>query len=64
VPPIVYLTKLRMSKARYLLTRSDLPISEIAGAVGMELGYFSRMFKQMVGYAPSTFRKSIRDSEE
>jgi AraC-like DNA-binding protein len=64
VPPIVYLTRMRIDRARDLLVTTRLPIAEVAGSVGMELGYFSRMFKQLSGYSPTAFRKTMCDPSD
>jgi AraC family transcriptional regulator of arabinose operon len=55
--PIQYMNRLRMEKARQLLTLSRLSVSEIAGRVGMDLSYFSRMFKEHTGLTPSDYRE-------
>jgi AraC family transcriptional regulator, arabinose operon regulatory protein len=58
VSPKDYVTGLRMSRARRLLTeRSELRVSEIAREVGYEdANYFSRLFKQREGMGPERFR--------
>lgn len=56
--PIDYLTHLRMDRAKELIILSDYKLKDIAESVGYhdEL-YFSRMFKKVVGIAPSTYAK-------
>ncbi|MGM9929479.1 MAG: helix-turn-helix domain-containing protein [Bacillus sp. (in: firmicutes)] len=57
--PIRYLTKYRISKAKELLTASELTISEISEAVGYQDSfYFSRVFKNLTKVSPSQFRKA------
>ena len=59
VSPYKYLLNIRISKASYLLTQTDISISEIAQSVGYEdQFYFSRLFKKHTGKSPRQFRKS------
>ncbi len=59
LPPRDYITRCRMERARTLLAESSMNISEIAYAVGYhDVYFFSRHFKQVVGQAPRTYRKS------
>lgn len=52
-----YQQKIRMHEAKYLLKNESLPIEEIAWMVGYEdSSYFTRVFKQAIGYSPSQFR--------
>jgi AraC-like DNA-binding protein len=52
----------RMKKAKALLRDSNLPISEIALAVGYRrLSNFSDAFKMTFGYSPKTARQSSND---
>lgn len=59
--PIHYLIRVRMEKAKELLTGNpDLPISEVAGMVGYEDVYhFSKLFKKAYGTAPSKMRGGV-----
>lgn len=59
MPPIDYLTRWRLMKARSLLAHSELDMNEIA----IRCGYasapsFSRRFKQAFGIGPGSFRRS------
>ncbi|WP_240420422.1 helix-turn-helix domain-containing protein [Paenibacillus periandrae] len=56
--PIVYINKKRLDKARRLLTTTEHTISAIADEIGMELYYFSRIFKKQTGMSPSEYRKA------
>ncbi|WP_244988955.1 AraC family transcriptional regulator [Robertmurraya siralis] len=57
--PIQYLTRYRISKAKELLTISELTVSEISEAVGYQDNfYFSRVFKSLTGTSPSQYRKT------
>ncbi|WP_392897273.1 helix-turn-helix domain-containing protein [Streptomyces sp. LN699] len=52
-----YLLGIRLSRAKELLARTDLPVAGIARRVGYEdPAYFSRLFSRRVGMAPVRFR--------
>lgn len=52
-----YLQELRLRKAITLLQETDLPVSDVAIAVGFkDIPHFSRYFKQKIGHTPSYFR--------
>ncbi|MFJ3840927.1 helix-turn-helix domain-containing protein [Streptomyces sp. NPDC090054] len=58
-----YLLGIRLSRAKELLARTDLPVAGIARRVGYEdPAYFSRLFSRRVGMAPVRFRaqQSVR----
>ncbi|MEU8436735.1 AraC family transcriptional regulator [Streptomyces sp. NPDC029216] len=58
-----YLLGIRLSRAKELLARTDLPVAGIARRVGYEdPAYFSRLFSRRVGVAPVRFRaqQSVR----
>jgi len=51
----------RIGKAKRLLKETDLPVIDIAAAVGLEdQSYFSRFFRQATGQTPSSFRKMMQ----
>lgn len=53
-----YTNNLRITKAKELLCFTNDSISEIAAEVGIEdVYYFSRLFKKLVGMAPSEYRR-------
>ncbi|MDR6882031.1 AraC family transcriptional regulator [Bacillus sp. 3255] len=54
--PIQYMNHLRSEKAKDLLMTTELNVSQIADALGMELSYFSRMFREQTGFKPTAFR--------
>lgn len=57
MPPIQYLTNVRIDKAKELLLNSSLSISEIGAIVGYNNPlYFSRMFKKVTGVSPTFYR--------
>lgn len=58
VSPMVYLTELRIQRASLMLESTDLQVGEIARRLGFEDPlYFSRLFRQQTGLAPTAFRK-------
>lgn len=55
-----HLLNLRMVEARRLLETSDLPIREIASAVGYaDPAHFTRAFKRTAGLSPRTYRRRL-----
>lgn len=53
-----YITECRLQKAKQLLKESNLPITEVALAVGYDnFSYFSKLFKRNEGMPPSDYRK-------
>ena len=57
-----FILKKRIEKARYLLTTTQNPISDIATAVGfIDYNYFIRFFKKKVGESPLQYRKAHTD---
>ncbi len=57
--PIEYLTAIRIDKAKELLLSSSLNISEISGIIGYDNPlYFSRVFKKITGFSPSSYREA------
>ncbi len=56
--PIEYLNRTRILRALELLQTTDYTIAEVAEIVGIyDPNYFSRLFKQIIGYPPSYFKK-------
>lgn len=60
MPPMQYVHRLRMDKAKLLLSTTDKPISEIADELGMELYYFSRSFRKGTSMSPTMYRNTFR----
>ena len=59
--PHEFLTRRRIERAKSLLARDQLPVTDICFAAGYEsLGSFSTLFRAMVGYSPSVYRRAIR----
>jgi AraC-like DNA-binding protein len=56
-----FITKLRIDRAKRLLARDRLQVTEVCLAVGYEsLGSFSTLFRTMVGYSPAAYQRAIR----
>ena len=54
-----YVTNLRITEAKRLLTSTTLRISEIACRLGYnDIAYFSNMFRKIIGTSPSEYRKT------
>lgn len=61
--PYQYLMTRRIERAKALLRRGDLTVTEVCFAVGCtSLGSFSARFSELVGESPSAYR--ARDHEE
>lgn len=61
--PHQYLAQRRICTAKQLLEESDLSVSEIAVEVGFaSASAFGRMFKQVVGFSPTSYRLRLRAS--
>lgn len=60
---INYLIALRIDKAKLQLEETDLPVYEIAQAVGFnDIKHFSKTFKNIVGASPTEYRRRLRGS--
>ena len=56
-----YLLIIRMERAEYLLTHTDLKIYEIAREIGYEeMDWFYKKFKEFTGYSANEYRKKYR----
>jgi transcriptional regulator GlxA family with amidase domain len=61
--PYSYLMTRRIERAKALLRRGDLPVTEVCFAVGFtSLGSFSSRFTELVGESPSTYRARSHDA--
>lgn len=59
IPPVEYLTRVRIRSAAELLISTDLSISEISRCCGYENPfYFSRVFRERMGMPPSEYRRT------
>lgn len=58
VSPIEYFLRLKIQRAGHLLDLTELSIKEVSSAVGIhDPYYFSRLFKKISGFSPSSYRK-------
>ncbi len=54
-----YINRIRVDRAKILLKNTNSTLIEIAGMVGFDdQSYFSKIFKQVTGWAPGKFRES------
>lgn len=60
MPPMQYITSIRIAEAKRLLESTDYNITEIAAITGYENPlYFSRIFKKQTGASPAQYRKTL-----
>lgn len=58
MPPVQFMLKIRIDRAKELLEFTDKPIAEVAESSGFQdQNYFARTFKQFTGMSPTLFRK-------
>ncbi len=56
-----FVQQLRLEQARELLRDSNLPIAEVAVAVGyQDIGYFSTLFREHMAQSPTAYRQAVR----
>ncbi|WP_438445377.1 helix-turn-helix transcriptional regulator [Gorillibacterium sp. sgz5001074] len=59
LPPLYYVSSLRLQRAKDLLLRTTLPIRDVGLEIGQQsLGTFTTRFTERVGVTPSEFRQS------
>jgi transcriptional regulator GlxA family with amidase domain len=59
IAPVQYQLDLKIRRAREMLVSTDLSIKEISYELGFQsIHYFSRIFKNKTGMAPSEIRKT------
>ena len=57
--PFKFVTRTRMERAKELLRKTRLPISDVAERVGYQKpGHFSARFRSVLGCSPAAYRKS------
>ena len=57
VPPHVYLTRIRIERARQFLARSNLPLAQIATRIGYQTqAHFTSVFRKHSGTTPAAYR--------
>ncbi|MBX4149104.1 AraC family transcriptional regulator [Paenibacillus lautus] len=62
--PLEHLIEIRLKRAKKLLKKSELPISNISEEVGYpDSYYFSRLFKKYVGMSPSDYRMKCKNEQ-
>jgi transcriptional regulator GlxA family with amidase domain len=60
-PPLAYLQRARIRRARHLLENSDRTLADIQSAVGYrDAGAFSDLFNRHVGLRPAAYRSRFR----
>lgn len=65
VPPLYYLSALRLQRAKALLLETALPIRDIGMEIGQQsVGTFTTSFASRVGMTPGVFRASAAPTEE
>lgn len=58
MPPLEYITRLRIIKALKLIQRDGMTIRQAAECVGIyDPNYFTRLFKKIMGHSPKYFKK-------
>jgi len=59
--PFQFVTRTRMERAKELLRKTRLPVSDIAERVGYQQpSHFSARFRSLLGCSPDAYRKDIR----
>jgi AraC-like DNA-binding protein len=62
--PARYLVKVRMERAKELLVHDELSVTETASVLGYGSdAAFSRAFRRFTGLSPSSWRRSIEDTD-
>lgn len=65
VPPIQYISRVKMEKAKELLVQTGANISDVARQVGFQdYFHFSKQFKKLAGLTPTEYRKYGRSLQE
>lgn len=63
--PLAYLNRLRMERAKDLLSTTELRVSEVAHRLGFEdFRYFTRLFRKVTGSTPREHRSARQRSAE
>jgi AraC family transcriptional regulator, regulatory protein of adaptative response / methylphosphotriester-DNA alkyltransferase methyltransferase len=61
---LVYLTDIRLGKARQFLAETELSITQIGHAIGYNSSaHFSVLFRKQVGCAPTQYRNQVRGDQ-
>ncbi|MBO0993283.1 helix-turn-helix domain-containing protein [Bacillus sp. SD088] len=59
--PIAFINQKKMKQAQYLLQNTDQTIAEVAEQVGLDIYYFSKVFKRFTGFSPTKYRQMNRE---
>lgn len=62
--PIHYINYMKIEKAKHMLQFTDLTVLSISDALGMDIAYFSRKFKEYTGFAPTDYRDLFTSGHE
>ncbi|XID94751.1 helix-turn-helix transcriptional regulator [Paenibacillaceae bacterium WGS1546] len=63
IPPLYYVSSMRLQKAKDLLLRTNLTVRDVGLEIGqMSLGTFTTRFTEKVGMSPSQFRASTKEA--
>ncbi len=61
ITPMAYINRYRVKRAKMLLEKGNLNVTEVALAVGFsDGGYFSRVFREEVGLTPGAYQRGER----
>lgn len=64
LPPLYYVSTMRLQKAKDLLLRTKMSVRDIGLEIGQQsLGTFSTRFTERVGISPSEFRESAEQAD-
>jgi AraC family transcriptional regulator len=65
LPPLYYVSSIRLQKAKDLLVRTELSVRDISLEIGQQsLGTFTTRFAERVGVTPSEFRNSRQQADK
>ncbi len=63
MPPIKYITLSKMERAKSLLERTDMSVSDISTTLGYkDPAHFTKVFKSSCGYSPRRFRDRFSEN--
>jgi AraC-like DNA-binding protein len=61
--PVEYVNRQRIARACEYLQKSDLPVGDIAGIVGIyDSNYFTRLFKHIMGCTPKRYGMAMHNA--
>lgn len=61
--PVDYLIDLRIERAKYYLTHTDMSVMDVCVALGYDPSYFSRLFKRCTGCTPGQYARRLHRRE-